>query len=276
MPNTEIRGLILTNTKRVSGKTLAQQNYRKIKKMNKNKMIGIIDGDVLLYRACHKSLKDNLDVKKTFDEIYKSVQDETQCDEYSLHISARGNFRKEIEQNITVYKGKRKEKPENFKECKDHVLENYKVISKEGFEADDTASVEATAYLNKGQLYMLITVDKDWQIIGGLFYNMMHKYVKAISRFDACEFLNTQLLTGDTVDNIPGLKGVGIVKATKLLKGKTLIKQFESVIRMYKQFHPDDYVTRLEVMGKMLYLVKDYKDHSNWTIDYWKGFIENV
>ena len=29
---------------------------------------------------------------------------------------------------------------------------------------------------------MLITVDKDWQIIGGLFYNMMHKYVKAISR----------------------------------------------------------------------------------------------
>ena len=41
--------------------------------MNKNKMIGIIDGDVLLYRACHKSLKDNLDVKKTFDEIYKSV-----------------------------------------------------------------------------------------------------------------------------------------------------------------------------------------------------------
>ena len=126
-------------------------------------MIGIIDGDVLLYRACHKSLKDNLDVKKTFDEIYKSVQDETQCDEYSLHISARGNFRREIEQTITVYKGKRKDKPENFKECKDHVLENYKVISKEGFEADDTASVEATTYLNTGQLYMLITVDKDWQ-----------------------------------------------------------------------------------------------------------------
>ena len=77
MPNTEIRGLILTNTKRVSGKTLAQQNYRKIKKMNKNKMIGIIDGDVLLYRACHKAIKDNLDVKKTFDEIYQSVKDET-------------------------------------------------------------------------------------------------------------------------------------------------------------------------------------------------------
>ena len=113
-------------------------------------------------------------------------------------------------------------------------------------------------------------------MIGGLFYSMMHKYVKPISRFDACEFLNTQLLIGDSVDNIPGLKGIGIVKATKLLKGKDLTKQFESVIRMYKKFHPDDYLTRLEIMGKMLFLIKDYKDNSNWSVEYWKGFISNV
>ena len=111
--------------------------------MSKNNMIGIIDGDVLIYRACHKSLKENLDVKKTFNEIYQSVKDEVQCDEYSLHVSAHGNFRREIEQNITVYKGKRKEKPTNFKECKEYVLEKYKPISKDGFEADDTASIEA-------------------------------------------------------------------------------------------------------------------------------------
>jgi len=69
---------------------------------------------------------------------------------------------------------------------------------------------------------------------------------------------------------------VGIVKATKLLKGKTLVKQFESVIRMYKQHHPKDYLDRLDVMGKMLFLVKDYKDNKDWNIDYWKGFIANV
>ena len=197
-------------------------------------MIGIVDGDVILYRSCHKAIKDNLDVKITFDKLYQEIKDETGCDEFSLHISVNG------------------------------------------YEADDTASVEATKYLKNGQLYMLITIDKDWQIIGGLFYNMIHKTVKAISKFDSCEFLNTQLLTGDTVDNIPGLKGVGIVKATKLLKGKTLVKQFESVIRMYKQHHPEDYLDRLDVMGKMLFLVKDYKDNKDWNIDYWKGFIANV
>jgi 5'-3' exonuclease len=243
---------------------------------NKINMIGIIDGDVLIYRACHKALKDKLNVKTAFDEIYQGVKDEIQCDEYSLHVSGKGNFRKKLNQSLTTYKGKRKEKPENFVECKEYVIKKYKPISKDGYEADDTASVEATEYLNKGQPYILITIDKDWQMIGGLFYSMMHKYVKPISKFDACEFLNTQLLTGDSVDNIPGLKGIGIVKATKLLKGKDLTRQFESVIRMYKKFHPEDYLTRLEIMGKMLFLIKDYKDNSNWTVDYWKGFISNV
>jgi len=245
---------------------------------NKINMIGIIDCDVLIYRACHKALKDKLNVKATFDEVLEGVKSEVQCDQYSLHVSGKGNFRKKLKQSITTYKGKRRDKPENFIECKEYVLKKYKSIikTKDGYEADDTASIEATEYLNKGQPYILITIDKDWQMIGGLFYSMMHKYVKPISKFDACEFLNTQLLTGDSVDNIPGLKGIGIVKATKLLKGKDLTKQFESVIRMYKKFHPEDYLTRLEIMGKMLFLIKDYKDNSNWSVEYWKGFISNV
>ena len=43
------------------------------------------------------------------------------------------------------------------------------------YEADDTASVEAFKYIKKGQLYMLITLDKDWKTIGGLFYNLLYK-----------------------------------------------------------------------------------------------------
>ena len=39
-----------------------------------NKMIGIVDGDVLIYRACHRSIKDNLNIKKTFDDIYEEVK----------------------------------------------------------------------------------------------------------------------------------------------------------------------------------------------------------
>ena len=104
----------------------------------------------------------------------------------------------------------------------------------------------------------------------------MHKYIKAISKFESCEFLHTQLLTGDSVDNIPGIQGIGIVKATKILKNKNLKEQFDSIIKTYKKHHPDDYEDRLNYMGKMLFLIKDFKDNSDWNIDYWKRFINNV
>ncbi len=237
-------------------------------------IIGLVDGDVLLYRACNKAIKDNLNVKNVFDNIYNDVKLNTGCEKYHMHISGKGNFRKDLKQSYTVYKGKRKNKPDNFRELKDYVNKKYKPISKNGFEADDTISIEATNYLNKNQLYMLITIDKDLKTIGGLFYNIMHNNLIAVSKYDAVAFFHEQLLTGDSVDNIPGIEGIGPVKAKKILKDKNLKEQFESILQTYKKYYKQDYRNRLEIMGKMLYLLKNEND--NWTINYWKGFIKHV
>tara|TARA_R110000803_G_scaffold160372_1_gene224333 strand:- start:741 stop:1478 length:738 start_codon:yes stop_codon:yes gene_type:complete len=241
-----------------------------------NKMIGIVDGDVLIYRACHRSIKENLDVKKTFDEIYEDVKLNTACDKYSLHVSGGGNFRKEIDQKFTVYKGKRKEKPDNYLTCRNYIIEKYKPIMVKNYEADDTAAIEASKYIKDGQLYMLITVDKDWKTIGGLFYNLLHNNLSAVSTIDGIEFFHQQLLTGDAVDNIPGIEGVGPVKANKILKGKNIYEQFESIIKAYKKHYPEDFISRLNVMGTMLYLIKDFKDHSKWSIEYWRGYLNGI
>lgn len=245
-----------------------------MKPTNINKIIGIVDGDVLIYRACGKATKENLDVKTTFDEIYNEIKRDTGCDEYSLHISGHGNFRKEIKQPYTEYKGKRKDKPENFRECKDYVITTYKPTTVDKLEADDTASIEATKYLKENQLFMLITLDKDWKTISGLYYNVLYNNLIAVSKTEAAAFFHEQLLTGDSVDNIPGIYGVGPIKAKKLLENKTLIEQFACVIKAYKEHYKKDYKNRLEVMGKMLYLLKSQND--NWTIDFWKGHLKNV
>ena len=241
-----------------------------------SKIIGIVDGDVLVYRACHKSIKDNLDVRKTFDNIYEEVKMNTACDEYSLHISGGGNFRKKIEQTFLSYKGKRTEKPDNYLECRDHVVRKYKPTMVPNYEADDTASIEAYKYIKNNQLYMLITVDKDWKTIGGLFYNLLYNNLFAVSTIEGIEFFHQQLLTGDAVDNIPGIEGVGPVKANRILKGKNINEQFESIIKAYKIHYPNDFMSRLNVMGTMLYLIKDFKDHSKWSIEYWKGYINGI
>ena len=123
---------------------------------------------------------------------------------------------------------------------------------------------------------MLITVDKDWKTIGGLFYNLLHNNLSAVSTIDGIEFFHQQLLTGDTVDNIPGIEGVGPVKANKILKGKNIYEQFESIIKAYKKHYPEDFISRLNVMGTMLYLIKDFKDHSKWSIEYWRGYLNGI
>ena len=238
-------------------------------------MIGIIDGDILIYRACHKALKENLSVTEVFDDLLEELQDQMACESYSLHISGGGNFRKDLKQGFTKYKGKRREKPANYKFLRDYVLKNHETISVANYEADDTASIEGTALLKAEKLFMVGTIDKDWKMIGGLFYNMQYKTLKAISKTEAIEYFHIQLITGDSVDNIPGVFGMGPKKAEKVVKGKTLIKQFESIIRQYKKHYPEDWEERLNIMGKLLYLVKSYDDPM-WSIDWWKEYLNGV
>ena len=239
-----------------------------------NKVIGLIDGDVLIYRAINKSEKDNIKPNDAFDIVLEAIKRETACQEYSLHVSGKGNFRKEIKQPYTVYKGKRKDKPPQFRALKEYIIEKYKPIMHDGLEADDTISIEANEYIKQNRLYMLITIDKDLKTIGGLFYNLMYNNLIAVSTIDAIEFFHEQLLTGDTVDNIPGIEGVGKVKAGRILKDKNIKEQFESIVNAYKKHYGQDHRNRLEVMGKMLFLLKKLDD--NWTINYWKGYINGI
>ena len=52
-------------------------------------MIGIVDGDVILYRSCHKAIKDNLDVKITFDKLYQEIKDEIErVDQYKALLES--------------------------------------------------------------------------------------------------------------------------------------------------------------------------------------------
>ena len=238
-------------------------------------MIGIIDGDILIYRACHKSLKENLDVTATFDQLLEDLYDQMACSSYSLHISGGGNFRKKLKQNFTVYKGKRKEKPANYLFLRNYILKNHDVISVPFYEADDTAAIEATIYQNEGKLYTLATIDKDWIQIGGIIYNMQYKSLKAYSTAEAISFFHHQLVMGDAVDNIPGIYGMGKKKAEKLLKGKSLIRQFAAIRRLYKEVHGNDSDGILNSMGRLLYLVREY-DAKLWCVEDWLEYLNET
>lgn len=231
-------------------------------------IIGLIDTDILIYRACFKSIKDHLDPKSTFDELLKDIKQQICCDSYELHVSGPSNFRKELNQTFVSYKGTRNKKPENYPELKAYVIANYDVVRQKGYEADDTIAIRATQLLKSGRIFIITSVDKDLKQIGGLFYNMRTKSLSVLSKAECILEFHMQLLTGDAVDNVKGIEGIGIIKATRLLKNKDNIKQFDTIIATYKEHYPNDYIDRLNAMGSMLYLVRDETDPI-WNIDWW-------
>ena len=55
-----------------------------------------------------------------------------------------------------------------------------------------------------------------------------------MSQWEGDKFFYTQILTGDAADNIKGLKGIGPVKATKLLaECKSVDQLWEACVKAY-------------------------------------------
>mgnify|MGYP006285547695 FL=1 len=146
---------------------------------------------------------------------------------WELFLTGKGNFRNEVA--ITApYKGNRKsEKPKHY-----HLLREYLVLSWgadviEGMEADDMLAIRATEI---GDDSVIVTLDKDLNQVVGWHYNFAKKEKTYITKPQGLLHFYTQFLTGDSVDNIKGVHGIGPKKALKLLEDKTEAEMWDVVV----------------------------------------------
>jgi 5'-3' exonuclease len=71
-------------------------------------------------------------------------------------------------------------------------------------------------------------------------------------------FFYSQLITGDTVDNIPGLPRGGPRLAFSTLDGlETEEEMFRAVEEAYKKKFPDDYRERILEQARLLWMVRE-------------------
>ena len=65
-----------------------------------------------------------------------------------------------------------------------------------------------------------------------------------------------QMITGDTTDNIPGLKGYGKKKADAIIDGAAGYIDIveEEVQKLYEKEFGDDYVDRMNEMAQLLWI----------------------
>lgn len=140
------------------------------------------------------------------------------------------------------------------------------------YEADDLVADRAKE-LGVGN-YILVTMDKDIQQIGGFIYNFYRKPSKKdeqgnviesyprkglsyIAPIEGAKFLAKQLIMGDASDKVQGLPKYGKVKAEKIIEPiDNIFGLKRAVISEYRKVYGDDYIEPLQLNFRLLYLGK--------------------
>ena len=208
-------------------------------------MILLIDADSLVFASCYKpreeegSFFENIeDVILKFDETFQRVVNELSelydVEEVLVFNDSRGNFRKLITKK---YKANRTgKKPPLLPQIHDHVRKTYKGIQGCGMETDDLV---AAHWKSLSDIYgrdkvMIVSIDKDYLQFPALIYKYNKKEVLNISEYDALKNFYTQMIVGDTADNVNYFKGKGVKFAEKYYEDCDTKFQFTK--RLYMLF----------------------------------------
>lgn len=154
-------------------------------------------------------------VEHTLDAIVENAKPAS----LKLFLSGRDNFRYAVAKT-TPYKGSREftQKPKYLRKIREHLINAFGAELTDGYEADDAIGIASTEL---GARSFIATIDKDMDQLPGWHYDWVKDRVYRVSRKDADFNLYAQVLSGDSTDDVPGLPGIGPVKARKLLEGAT-------------------------------------------------------
>lgn len=216
-------------------------------------MIAIVDADILVYRFGFASEGDPAEfalarLSEFLDELYINLN----VDDVQGYLTGKGNFRDEVA--VTApYKGNRTDnaKPYHFQLLREYMEKSWNFEVVNGMEADDALGIYA--YAHDPEDYILVTLDKDINMIRGHHYNFVKGEKYFITEEEGIKNFYLQILTGDKVDNIIGLRGIGPVKANKLLaECKTEKEMYDVVLEAYEG---DE--ARVVENGRLLWILRE-------------------
>lgn len=209
--------------------------------MQEKQHLILVDGSSYIFRAYHAlppltRKSDGLPVGAVSgfcNMLFKLLQDKNDDIPDPSHMAvifdASGvGFRNEI---YPDYKGHRPEVPEDLRPQFSIIREAVRAfqlpcIELTGYEADDIIATYAKAAAKQGFDVTIIASDKDlMQLVDDhiSMYDTMKnrsiKYDQVVEKFGVApeKVIDVQALAGDSVDNIPGVPGIGIKTAAQLI-----------------------------------------------------------
>lgn len=212
--------------------------------------VALIDMDFMIYSVAFsaKDASEQIAKNRLTEWLTEIVYMQLDCDDFKAHLTGKTNFRNEVAVTYP-YKGNRKDvvRPEHFDALRKHAERLGATVSVNE-EADDTVAIEST----KAD-YWIVHVDKDLNQLPGWHYNPVKCEEYYVTEDEGNYSFYLQLLTGDRTDNIVGLKGIGPVKAAKILGDLvTEADLYAAVVKAYK--NAGEPVERILENGQLLWL----------------------
>ena len=215
-------------------------------------MILLIDADSLIFASCYRKREnpdDELyyteieDSRAKFDEQFMSIvnhlEDKYPIDKVLTFSGSKGNFRKLITKKYKANR-KKQELPPLLDEMHQFVKDHYDSIYGYGVETDDMVArywKQISDDIGRDEV-MIVSIDKDYKQFPCLMYNYhyKHKEILDISEEEAMFNFYSQMIEGDTADNVNYFKGKGKKFAQKHFKDCTTKYQYtRKLYELFKQ-----------------------------------------
>lgn len=173
--------------------------------------------------------------------ILQKIAARAKANSYKVYLTGKGNFREQVV-TIMGYKHNRlnAEKPVLYQEIRDYLVNTQKATVVDGMEADDALSIVHSRSIGEEPINVsndpdhpvwrhpeeciIAAIDKDLRNIPGKHINFdkrveennEYKFI-VITEEEGRRTFWSQVLTGDSSDNILGIPGMGPKKADKIL-----------------------------------------------------------
>ena len=188
-------------------------------------MILLIDADSLIFASCYRKREtpedekyytDISDSRNKFDQQFMSIVNDLEekytIDKVITFSGSKGNFRKLLAKKYKANR-KKQELPPLLHPMHNYVKQQYDSIFGYGVETDDMVArywFKLSEQFGRNEV-MIVSIDKDYKQFPCLIYNYhwKHKEILDISEEQALFNFYSQMIEGDTADNVNYFKGKG-------------------------------------------------------------------
>lgn len=170
----------------------------------------------------------------------------------SLFLTGKGNFREMVAITKT-YKDNRDpaHRPKHYRAVKDYLINTYGAQVVNGMEADDAIGIKAMELMRNYEPYVIVSNDKDLDQIQGWHYDWTKNAEWFIDSLSAKRVLYTQILCGDSTDNIPGIMSER--KAFEAISKCSSINEMQdTVVQAYQKQYGESWKERLKEISSLV------------------------